>query len=153
MEKVNAFWLRHPNLDRMAVHERDGEHRCKICGKIFNRLQDFKGHYTRGKGGCPERVRPTRSNNKTQRVVMRLKKAKAQKQLDQVKMGEGPNKWPFENVFDFCYLGHHFVADGDSLHAVEIRLAMASVRFSELRHLWKSSDIPSMIPKRFKLQL
>ena len=94
-------------------------------------------------------MRPARSNNKTQRVVRRLKKAKAQKQLDQVKMGEGPNKWPFENVFDFCYLGHHFVADGDSLHAVEVRLAMASVRFSELRHLWKSSDIS----KRFKLQL
>ena len=78
-----------------------------------------------------------------------MKKARDQKQLDQVKMGEGPDQWPFDNVFDFCYLGHHFVADGDSMHAVEVRLAIASARFSELRHLWKSRDLP----KGLKLQL
>ena len=78
-----------------------------------------------------------------------MKKVKAQKALDQVQIGNGPNHWPLENVFDFCYLGHHFVADGDSMHAVEVRLAMASTRFGELRHLWKSRDLP----KRLKLQL
>ena len=48
-----------------------------------------------------------------------------------------------ENVYDFPYLGHHFQADGDALHAVEVRLAMASNRFGQLHHIW-SSNILSM---------
>ena len=149
MDKVNEFWSLHPQLDPMGVQECDGEHRCKVCCKITKTEPALKRHYTKGKGGCPFRVKPAKGSSKTKRVVVRMKKVKAQKALDQVQIGNGPNHWPLENVFDFCYLGHHFVADGDSMHAVEVRLAMASTRFGELRHLWKSRDLP----KRLKLQL
>ena len=54
-----------------------------------------------------------------------------------------------ENVLHFPYLGHHTQADGDNLHAVEIRLAIASSRFKELYNVWGSKDLT----QKCKLQL
>ena len=40
------------------------------------------------------------------------------------------------NVFEFKYLGHHFQADGDPMHAVEVRMAQARSRFGDMHHIW-----------------
>ena len=45
------------------------------------------------------------------------------------------------NVFTFKYLGHHFQADGDAGHAVEVRMGQARSRFGELHHVWSSSQL------------
>ena len=37
-----------------------------------------------------------------------------------------------ENVLSFTYLGSEFEADGDSRHAIEIRMAMAKQQFGKL---------------------
>ena len=67
-----------------------------------------------------------------------MKKVEAQRGMDKVTMGDRE----LENEFDFPYLGHHFQADGDALHAIEIRLAMASARFGQLHHIWSSDSLP-----------
>ena len=54
-----------------------------------------------------------------------------------------------ENEFDFPYLGHWIQADGDNMHAVEVRLGFASSRFKELHHIWGDSSLPL----KLKLQL
>ena len=74
-----------------------------------------------------------------------MKKVEAQKKLDQVSV----NEWKLENVYNFCYLGHHLQADGDASYAMEVRLAIAKRRFGELHHIWNSKELPM----RLKLQL
>ena len=74
-----------------------------------------------------------------------MKQAEAQKHMEQVLIGE----IGLENVYSFPYLGHHFQADGDGLHAVEVRLAMASARFGQLHHIWSSKELSA----RIKIQL
>ena len=77
MDKVNEFWSLHPQLDPMGVQECDGEHRCKVCCKITKTEPALKRHYTKGKGGCPFRVKPAKGSSKTKRVVVGMKKVKA----------------------------------------------------------------------------
>jgi len=43
-----------------------------------------------------------------------------------------------QNVFSFCYLGVELSADGDSLHAVEARLAAAGLCFGKLHEIWRA---------------
>ena len=74
-----------------------------------------------------------------------MKKAEAQQHMEHVLMGE----IELENVYDFPYLGHHFQADGDQLHAVEVRLRVASARFGKLHHIWSSPTLPTSL----KIQL
>lgn len=141
-EQVSSFWEAHPELDRLAMLEQDGEHRCKWCCKFYKTAPALKGHLTKG---CPQRPQKHRAGSKAERVVTRMKKAEAQKGMDHVLMGETE----LENVYDFAYLGHHFQADGDALHAVEVRLAMASARFGKLHHIWSSP----LLPVPLKIQL
>ena len=46
-----------------------------------------------------------------------------------------------KNVFVFRYLGHHFQADGDWRHAVEVRMGQARSRFGDLHHIWSSKAL------------
>ena len=45
------------------------------------------------------------------------------------------------NVFDFKYLGHLFQADGDPVHAVEVRAGMAKTTFNRLHEFWATSTL------------
>ena len=47
-----------------------------------------------------------------------------------------------ENVLSFTYLGSEFEADGDSRHAIEIRMAMAKQQFGKLVEIWTADEIP-----------
>ena len=112
IEKVTEFWSTHPELDRQGVYEREGEHRCKVCGKLHDNAQELQRHNTK-KGGCYQKVTPEGKNTKVTQATARMKKAEAQKKLDQVSV----NEWKLENVYSFCYLGHHLQADGDAAYA------------------------------------
>ena len=46
-----------------------------------------------------------------------------------------------KNVFEFKYLGNSFQADADRRHALRVRMAIANVRFTEGRKVWKSSKV------------
>ena len=139
-ELVSQFWdsyqARHLNVNE-DFPGCENENRCHWCCKFFKRPQDLKGHLTKGCDQKPKRQHNTKS--KSGKAVKRMKQAEAQKHMEQVLIGETR----LENVYDFPYLGHHFQADGDALHAVEVRLAMASNRFGQLHHIW-SSNILSM---------
>ena len=78
-----------------------------------------------------------RKGSKSFKAVERLKHEEAQAKKPAVKLGDEE----LENVLHFPYLGHHTQADGDNLHAVEIRLAIASSRFKELYNVWGSKDL------------
>lgn len=99
----------------------ESENRCRWCCKFFKRPQDLKGHLTKGCAEKPKRQHiEHNTNSKSGKAVKRMKQVEAQKQLEHVLIGE----IGLENVYDFPYLGHHFQADGNELHAVEVRLAM-----------------------------
>jgi len=44
-----------------------------------------------------------------------------------------------KNVFELCYLGHLFQADGDPFHALEVRAAQAKAAFGQLHEFWSSN--------------
>ena len=46
-----------------------------------------------------------------------------------------------DNVFKFPYLGSRFTADGDVLHDVDARIAMALKRWGDLRKIFTSDDL------------
>ena len=140
---LSRFWASRPDLDPQGAHKHDGEHRCKWCGRNYTREQDLKTHWSKkvSNGGCrdiPRESTQHRPQSKSWKVTTRMKRVEAQQQLEPVKLGETKLKW----VYDFPYLGHHFQADGDAMHAVEVRLGMASACFGKLHHIWSSSELP-----------
>ena len=56
------------------------------------------------------------------------------------------------NVYEFCYLGHLFQADGDPFHAVEVRANMAKATFGKLHEFW-SSKRSKALPTKAKIRL
>ena len=106
---------------------------CHYCGSLYARQQDVKAHHTKG---CECKPR-SRKGSKADKHVQREKKVKQQQVLDRVRMRGKALK----NVYVFKYLGYHFQADGDRRHAVTVRMAIASSRFSECRKVWKSAAV------------
>ena len=49
---------------------------------------------------------------------------------------------PLENVYTFCYLGTEFQADGDTTHALAVRMAMAKSQFGKFTDVWASRSLP-----------
>ena len=72
------------------------------------------------------------------KAVKKFRRKQAQAELDHVVFG---NK-ELENVLSFTYLGSEFEADGDSRHAIEIRMTMAKQQFSKLMEIWTADEIP-----------
>ena len=79
----------------------------------------------------------------------RLQRKKADKavQIQKLKIQQKDCKQVFceevalDNVFKFPYLGSRFTADGDVMHDVEARIAMALKRWGDLRQIFTSDDL------------
>ena len=66
-----------------------------------------------------------------EQAVKRLRRKQAQAELDHVMFGDKE----LEGVLSFTYLGSEFEADGDSKHAIQIRMAMAKQQFGKLMEI------------------
>ena len=115
----------------MVEHEE--EHRCRWCCRFFDTARGLGVHVR----SCPLRSRERGQGSKSVKIAKRLLKVEECGDEEKVKLrGE-----ELQNVFSFCYLGVELSADGDSLHAVEVRLATAGVRFGKLYEVWGSQKL------------
>ena len=132
--RIDEFWLTWiPTGFQESDTIPDLTHRCLDCNKEFKRLQDLKGHLTRG---C-KHASASRAGTRAERAVLKAKQAEAQEAAGTVTM-EGKR---LKNVFVFKYLGFLFQADGDRTGALEQRMAIARSRFGELHEIWRSKKI------------
>ena len=74
--------------------------------------------------------------------MLKIKQKEAQSHKEKVTL------WGKDEL-EFPYLGHWIQADGDDMHAIEVRLGFASSRFKQLHHIW--SDVS--LPLKLRLQL
>ena len=113
--------------------EHEEEHRCRWCCRFFDTARGLGVHVR----SCPLRSRERGQGSKSMKIAKRLLKVEECRDEEKVKLrGE-----ELQNVFSFCYLGVELSADGDSLHAVEVRLATAGVRFGKLYEVWGSQKL------------
>ena len=139
---VDDFWKAHPELDPKENIEVEGEHRCCWCNRNFKLASGLKGHHTKG---CRSKPQTLQKRAKTAKAVRRSKLKKKQAEEEAVTLFESRLK----NVFEFKYLGHLFQADGDPVHAVEVRAGMARTTFNRLHEFWSSS----ILDQKTKLRL
>ena len=119
-------------LDK-GVYE-DWPHRCQICDKPCASARGVKIHAVKAhKPVKPQNFVGTLAD----KTVKRQKLAALQQQLTQIKC----NNDTLDNVFRFKYLGSSFTADGDKLHDVKARAAMAAQRWGTLRHVFNSPHL------------
>ena len=131
-EVVEEFWASHPEIDSLSDIYVEEEHRCKWCCKFYGTEVKLLRHR------CGEKPKlETRASRKAKKLVKRMLQAERQDSREEVKMGEDSLK----AVFAFNYLGMSNTADGDKAYPVEVRLAKAAARFSELHNVWRSTQL------------
>lgn len=133
-EQICTFWKDHPELDS-AGDNLGGEIRCLCCGKLCKSETGRKIHLSSCKRKPKKQVLV--STSVTVKAATRHKRSQLESEKQQVRCGSDLLK----NVFTFKYLGHHFQADGDHMHAIEVRMAQARSRFGDLRHIWSSKAL------------
>ncbi len=127
---VVEFWRSHQELSPDQEVEHEEEHRCRWCCQFFGTERGLGVHAR----SCPLRSRDRGQNSKSTKIAQRLVKVEKSRDMEKVKLrGE-----ELQNVFSFCYLGVELSADGDSLHAVEARLAAAGLCFGKLHEIWRA---------------
>ncbi len=132
-DMVEEFWRSHQEVSPDQVVEHEEEHRCRWCCRFFDTARGLGVHVR----SCPLRSRERGQGSKSVKIAKRLLKVEECRDEEKVKLrGE-----ELQNVFSFCYLGVELSADGDSLHAVEVRLATAGVRFGKLYEVWGSQKL------------
>jgi len=140
-ECVEEFWASHPHLNGLDTITVDGEFRCEWCGKFFTTAEKSNRHRCYEKSKKDE----SRASSKAKQTVKRMMQAEAQTSRKEVKMGEDKLK----AVFSFNYLGMSNTVDADPAYPIEVRLAKAATRFSELHNIWRSETLNLKV----KLQL
>ena len=132
-DAIRAFWADSGLSPCKEYYECD-EHRCDVCGRVYNREQDLKSHKTRKRHHQHQIIKVSGTAKK---VATQEKLEAAQKALPLVKWGEEPaeNRWAFE------YLGAIFTVNGSQTADVHRRIAMARQRHGKMRHIWQSSDL------------
>ena len=106
---------------------------CVYCGKLYASRSTRQAHLTTG---CKERPR-SRKGTKADRKVQQLKRVRQQAERQHVSM-QGK---ALTNVYTFKYLGFSLQADGDRRQAMQIRMAIAGVRFSDCNKIWRSDRV------------
>jgi hypothetical protein len=109
------------------------KHLCVYCGSLYASSATLQAHGTRGCKSKPKQWK----GSKVDKYIQRQKVIERQQQEAAVSL----NGKCLKNVFVFKYLGNNFQADGDRLHALKVRMAIANVRFGEGRKVWKSPQI------------
>ena len=105
--------------------------RCEWCNKLGCKTPaDLADHVT----GCD--MKPKMSPVQ-RRFATRNRTKKEQALCEQIKLGETV----IDNLLDFKCLGHLFIADGNSVRAVDVRMADASAQFSKYTWIWKHRGI------------
>ena len=118
-------------------------HQLGQCCKFFKAAAALKGHHTKSLENHSCKCKPaSRTGTLAERAVMRLKRKEQQKQFGQV-ISQGE---PLENVLHFLYLGSEFEADGDTMQAVEVHMAIAKQQFGKSTSIWVAQGI-SMVQK------
>ena len=118
-------------------------HRCVWCCKFFKTGAALKSHHTKSPANHGCKCKPaSRTGTLAEKAVMRLKRKELQKQFGQV-IFQGE---PLENVLHFLYLGSEFEADGDTMQAVKVRMAIAKQQFGKFTSIWMAQEI-SMVQK------
>ena len=129
---VERFWEEHPELNRELPIEIETENRCLWCNRDFKLPSGLKGHQTNGCRSKPQTLQP---RSRTAKTIKREKVKALQSKEEAITLfGQRLN-----NVYEFCYLGHLFQADGDPFHAVEVRANMAKATFGKLHEFWSST--------------
>ena len=140
-DPVQKFWKAHPELSPDEIIEVDGENRCHWCNRNFKLPSGLKGHHTKG---CRSKPQTLQKRAKTAKAVERAKLKKRQAEEETVTLFENR----LTNVFEFKYLGHLFQADGDPVHAVEVRAGMAKTTFHKLHEFWASTALDQAMKLR-----
>ena len=114
----------------MTFTDQAGEHSCHFCNWFGKRHRDLKSQWTKG---CASTLR-RKVGSKAEAAVKKAKAAKMHKEVGCVDIAVVPLK----NSFNFRYLGFVYQADGNWIHAVEVRMALARTRFGTMYHIWDS---------------
>ena len=146
-ESIDDFWATsRKNPARDFYPDKTHSHRCWICGWT-SKAQDeqmqqrcLKAHITRSK----HQWKRKRAHITAAKIVEQEKRKALQKELPHVYWDEKQVK----NSRVFKYLGSQFCADGDQLHDVKARVAMAVTRAGKLRTIWRED-----LPLKLKLRL
>ena len=125
----------------MTLPEQAGEHICHFCNCFGKRHRDLKSHWTRGCASAPR----SKVGSKAEAAVKKAKNVKMHNAVGCVEL----DGVPLENSFNFRYLGFVYQADGNWRHAVEVRMALARMRFGTMYHIWDSK----ILSLEVKLQL
>ena len=140
-EAIAAFWAANPQLQVSDSFAYDGEHRCEWCCKFCSSEAELKRHRRR----CAEKPKQISKASKARKVVKKMLQEEKQEEREKVMMGGDE----LRNVWAFTYLGLSMTVDGDEAYPVEVRLAKASSRFSELHNVWRDRSLSL----KLKLQL
>ena len=128
---VEDYWS-NSSLDRDAVIEKPGDHRCTQCCWIGKRAQDLKTHH---RNAHKERQRVGSQADKD----VRAQKARDHSRNKAVVTCNGR---ALKNVTQFVYLGSLFHANGGDFKDVNRRRAIALNVAGQMRRVWKSKRLP-----------
>ena len=104
----------------------------------------MKAHHTKSPENHGCKCKPaSRTATLAERAVARLKREELQKQFGQQVIFQGE---PLENVLHFLYLGSEFEADGATMQAMRVRMAIAKQQFGKFTSIWMAQEI-SMVQK------
>ena len=138
-ESVRNYWLRSgKNPGAEFYPDPDDKWRCYQCGKGYNSERCLKAHITRTH---PKRQWRGTTADKDERNAQHKR---SQREKEKVVCG----KDELENVWTFPYLGSQFRADGDQMHDVKTRIAMAMQTAGKMRNIWSARTVPQSLKLR-----
>ena len=138
-EAIRDFWTKDTHSPHEGfIADPDGVWRCYQCGKGYQHERTLKSHITR-----THTKRQWRGStlDKDTRMMQ-------QKQLQQKKAKVNCEGEELENVWTFKSLGSQLRADGDHMHDVRVRMAIAERTAGTLRHVWSARAVPLQLKLR-----
>ena len=134
-EVIRSFWEKSGLSPCKEMYtDPNGKHRCEVCARCFKRSQDLKAHRTRTKHYTSRNTTIT-STAKKDALTIQMKAQQAA--LPKVKWGDKEA----ENCWHFPYLGAIFESGGGQIADVHRRIMLATVRFGQMRHVWKAKAL------------
>ena len=138
-EAIWDFWTKDTHSPHEGfIADPDGVWRCYQCGKGYQHERTLKSHITR-----THTKRQWRGStlDKDTRMMQ-------QKQLQQKKAKVNCEGEELENVWTFKSLGSQLRADGDHMHDVRVRMAIAERTAGTLRHVWSARAVSLQLKLR-----
>ena len=128
-------------LVEQGLYDFNWPHRCQICDKPASSERGIKVHQRRKDNNCRKYLWDDNEQNFTgtvaERKAQKTQREEEQKSREVVKCG----RHELKNVFTFKYLGSLFAADGSQEHDIQRRIAIATTRAGQLRHVFNDKNL------------